>query len=168
MIAALVAAAACSLAVGAVYARRRWVVVRVVGNSMAPAIRDGEVLVARRVRGPLRLDDVVVFAPPLDAIEGEFEDGDQDPALRVKRVAAVPGDPIPDWAAVAREQAGDGRVPAGMLVVKGDAARSQDSRHYGLVALDDVLGVVRRESMQRRGPDRINRSKDPLQRHIER
>lgn len=124
----------------ATYARRRWMVVRVVGDSMAPAIRDGAVLVARRVRGPLRLDDVVVFAPPIDAIDGHFDDGDPDPALRVKRVAALPGDPIPAWATAARDQAH--RVPAGSLVVRGDAAESQDSRHYGLVAIADVVGVI--------------------------
>jgi signal peptidase I len=166
---ALVAAAACAL----LLARRRWVVVRVVGDSMAPTIRNGDVLVARRVcGGPLRLDDVVIFAPPLAAIDGAFDDGDQDPALRVKRIAALPGDPVPAWATAAREQAGDGRVPAGWLVVKGDAVQSQDSRHYGLVALVDVVGVVARPTssassavgrakcMQRGVIQNINRSND--------
>lgn len=129
-------------AVGAAFARRRWIIVRVVGDSMAPAIRDGEVLIARRVRGALRLDDVVVFVPPRRAVEADFDDGDADPVFRVKRVAALPGDPIPDWAAAARDAAHDGRIPSGRVVVKGDAVDSQDSRHYGLVALDDVVGVV--------------------------
>jgi signal peptidase I len=148
VLAAVTVVVAALLGTGAARARRRWVVVRVVGGSMAPTFRDGELVIARRVRGgPLRRGDVVVFAPPPAPIA--FAEGEQDPALRVKRVAALPGDAIPRWAAAARAEAGDGPVPPGRLVVEGDAAESQDSRHYGLVALADVFGIVRRGA---RGP----------------
>jgi signal peptidase I len=58
----------------------------------------------------------------------------------VKRVAAVPGDPVPAGIAVP-----DARVPAGQLILLGDnPAESADSRQYGYAPEDEVIGVVLR------------------------
>ncbi|GAA2690700.1 MULTISPECIES: S26 family signal peptidase [Actinosynnema] len=106
-----------------------WTRVTVRGGSMAPTLRDGQRLVARRrARGPRR-GEVVVFRVP-------------DPVLphRIKRVAAVAGDPVPDW--LAPTMPGVHRVPAGFVAVAGDNPRSQDSRQLGLVSCRDVVGAV--------------------------
>ncbi|HEV7557000.1 MAG TPA: S26 family signal peptidase, partial [Kofleriaceae bacterium] len=101
----------------------------VVGNSMSPTLRDGERVIARRQCGrEILRGDIVVFVPPV-AVE--------DVVYRVKRVAAIAGDPAPAWLA------GD-RVAAGKLVVIGDNPRSQDSRHYGYVEVIAVLAMTRR------------------------
>ena len=106
--------------------RAHYVVVTVIGNSMSPTLRDGERLLARRRRDrEIHRGDVVVFVPPV---------AEDDVVYRVKRVAAIPGDP---------GLAGD-RVAPGKLVVIGDNPRSQDSRHYGYVEASAVLAVMRR------------------------
>jgi signal peptidase I len=124
---------------GLVAVRRRFVVVRVAGASMAPTYRTGDRVLVRRVAGrALRRGQVVVF--------------DLDPRRRsplatglwqIKRVAAVPGDPVPGQVAPA-VHAGPGTVvPPGRLVVLGDgSADSRDSRHWGYLSADRVLGVV--------------------------
>ncbi|WP_425569408.1 S26 family signal peptidase [Nonomuraea salmonea] len=54
----------------------------------------------------------------------------------------MPGDPVPgDVAAAAEARPGD-RVPVGALVVVGDGTSSADSRVYGYLPADRVLGVV--------------------------
>lgn len=107
-----------------------WVRVTVRGDSMAPTLRDGQRVLARRlVRGPRR-HEVIVFRVP-------------DPELphRVKRVAAVAGDPVPEWLAPALP--GVVRVPDGFVAVVGDNPRSQDSRQLGLIDRHDVVAAVR-------------------------
>ena len=69
-----------------------WIRVTVRGNSMSPTLHDGQTLVARRLllRSPRRRE-VIVFRVP-------------DPELphRIKRVAAVAGDPEHDHLTAAR------------------------------------------------------------------
>ena len=112
--------------------RRRFVAVRVVGDSMAPGLRSGQVLLVRRAPlAAVRRDQVVVFAPPpgLPAFEG-------DPPWLVKRAVALPGDAVP-------ASVGAGVVPAGRFAVLGDnASRSYDSRKGGLFAESSLLGVM--------------------------
>lgn len=121
---------------------RWWTWVTVRGHSMFPTLHDQQRLLARRLRRPPRRGDVVVFAVP-GTLSGAgshagFDAG--DPPYRVKRVAAVGGDPVPGW--LAETMPGVARVPAGHVVVVGDNQRSQDSRHLGLVAVGDIVGTV--------------------------
>lgn len=107
-----------------------WVRVTVRGNSMSPTLRDGQKLLVRRLFRRPRDGEVIVFRVP-------------DPELphRVKRVAAVAGDPVPSW--LAATLPGLARVPDGFVAVVGDNPRSQDSRQLGLVDCRDVVGAVR-------------------------
>ncbi|HEX7309301.1 S26 family signal peptidase [Lentzea sp.] len=107
-----------------------WVRVTVRGSSMSPTLRDGQELLARRLFRRPRRHEVIVFRVP-----------DPDLPHRVKRVAAVAGDPVPDWLAPAMPDVT--HVPAGFVAVAGDNPRSQDSRQLGLVDCRDVVGVVR-------------------------
>lgn len=118
-------------------ALRRWIVVQVRGTSMLPTLRDGERLLARRLRPgrPLERGDLVVFLPRAAPGPGE-------PPVLVKRVAAIAGDPVPLWAADLR--ASGPRVPADHIVVHGDDPRSMDARHLGYVARTQVLATIAR------------------------
>ncbi|MEV0977432.1 S26 family signal peptidase [Streptomyces sp. NPDC049915] len=130
-------AAGMVLLLGSVRAlRTRLALVRVTGSSMSPAFADGDRLIVRRTRH-VRRGDAVVFRNPMPAVE-------RDAHLEwlVKRVAAVPGDPVPEEVRAAVGAPPGGRVPPGSLVVRGDAPRTQDSRHFGYVPASTLLGVV--------------------------
>lgn len=129
-----------------VLVRRTWLVVTVRGGSMLPALREGDVLLASRVRRA-RVRDVVVLADPY----GE--------GLLVKRVAALAGDPWP----------GAGRVPPRTVVVLGDNG-GLDSRMFGPVPLDRLRGVVVRRVRHATSGGRdyvllADPAADPLLRH---
>jgi signal peptidase I len=116
-----------ALVVGGVllWLRRRLMVVTVVGLSMEPTLRAGERLLARRGAAVTR--DIVVIRNPKG-----------DPPLLVKRLVASAGEELP--AAL-----GGGVVPAGRVAVLGDNAQhSLDSRHFGLLLVEDVVGVALR------------------------
>ncbi|MGB2568613.1 S26 family signal peptidase [Micromonospora citrea] len=144
--------------VGLVRLRRRYLAVRVAGPSMEPTLRHGDLVLVRRVA----LDEVprhrlvVVRRPPpwqdlhgwadgrrVPEQAGRRSDGAavEDPWI-IKRAVAVPGDRLPSELAAYRAQLG-GRVPAGCLAVLGDnRAASVDSRRFGYVQEESVLGVV--------------------------
>ncbi|MFI6099341.1 S26 family signal peptidase [Lentzea sp. NPDC051213] len=107
-----------------------WVRITVRGNSMSPTLHDGQQLLARRLRRAPRRREVIVFRVP-----------DEELPHRIKRVAAVAGDPVPDW--LAPTLPGVPQVPAGFVAVVGDNPRSQDSRQLGLVDCRDIVGAVR-------------------------
>lgn len=109
--------------------RRRYVVAHVRGHSMSPTFRDGERVVATR-RRHYRAGDVIVFRPPAGPAT--------DVAWRIKRIAAVAGDPVPAWLATDHAV-----VPAGRVVVTGDnTGHSADSRQLGYIDLAGVAGAV--------------------------
>lgn len=118
--------------------RRRIVIVEVHGDSMSPTFAPGDqVLIRRRRFDAVRRGDVVVIAPP-------HARPDMAPAdrLHIKRVAALPGDPVPAGIPVT-----EAVVPAGRLVVLGDNVRhSADSRAKGFYRADDLVGVVVRRT----------------------
>ncbi|SCG54587.1 S26 family signal peptidase [Micromonospora coxensis] len=144
--------------VGLVRLRRRYLAVRVAGPSMEPTLRHGDLVLVRRAP----LDEVprdrlvVVRRPPPWRGLHSWADGRrvpeqagrlpdraavEDPWI-IKRAVAVPGDRLPSELAAHRTQLG-GRVPTGCLAVLGDnRAASVDSRRFGYVQEESVLGVV--------------------------
>lgn len=113
--------------------RRRFLVVRVEGLSMQPALSEGaRVLVRRCPADRVRRDDVVVLdAPPAGT-------------RMIKRVVGLPGDPVSDGAVPPETAART--VPAGRLLVLGDnAARSLDSRQFGFLDATALVGVMVRQ-----------------------
>jgi len=132
--------------------------VRVQGPSMVPSYTDGQVLFVNRlaygIQGPIIGDYLWIWkAPGLgDAVVVRRPEG---PAWVVKRIAGLPGMPL----SVADHQLKIGNqsvavspaqeywleacshVPQGAVFVLGDnRERSRDSRDWGFVPLQDVLG----------------------------
>ena len=144
----LTAGAVLVLAAAFGFARRRYVAVTVTGPSMEPTLRSGDLVFVRRAGlRSVRPGQVVVFRrpPPFRTDDGEpprwtrFGVPVPDrPNWTIKRVAAVPGETLPD------ELASLGPVvPAGRLAVLGDnRGRSADSRGFGYVSESELLGVV--------------------------
>lgn len=135
----LVVLALLVLGVAGFVVRRRFILITVVGSSMEPTLRSGQRVLARRAadRG-IQRRDIIVFRTPAHRAK-------DSPALRVKRVAATPGDPFPIWLAdVQSSEALSLRVPDGALVVAGDNQLSEDSRQLGLVPTKDVIAVIKR------------------------
>jgi signal peptidase I len=144
------AAAGCALGALAVLtavvvvARRRIAVVSVTGQSMEPTLTAGDRVVVRRTRlRSVRTGQIVVVETPTAGREWRLEPAGRDLKRdwMIKRVAAVPGEPLPDGlpAAIADSAA----VPDGTLVVLGDnPPMSLDSRHLGYIPGERLLGVV--------------------------
>ncbi len=159
MIAYLLLALAVLLAavtVGACALRRRIAVVTVSGSSMQPTLKSGDRVLIRRARfGQLRAGQVVVIERPRQdkGVAGLLPRW--PPARRgwmIKRVAALPGEPPPTAVLTAMARSAEPVVPAGKLVVLGDnAARSLDSRHFGYIPAERVLGVMIRPLPAARG-----------------
>ena len=134
------------------FVRRRYVVVTVRGASMVPTLLDGtRVLVARRGpwsrAGQPRAGRIVVVEHP-DLDDGSYTGAlpdHRDPAgtvWMIKRCTAVAGDPVP-VDLPARCATADGRVPGGTLTVRSDEpGHPNDSRRYGFLPSERVLGVV--------------------------
>lgn len=81
-----------------------------------------------------------------------------DPARGVwiiKRIVAAPGDPLPEPAAAACGQTPGTPVPAGRFVVFGDGPVSYDSRAWGFLPAERMLGVVVRRLSSRPGNDPV-------------
>jgi signal peptidase I len=130
----------------ALAASRLLVVVEVEGISMRPTYEPGtRVLVRRCSLDRVRSGQVVVIERPeegtgwagLPPWDGRLEGR----RWYIKRAAATPGDPVPEGV---RKAVGGAQttVPEGKLVVLGDNPRSDDSRRWGYVPGDRVLGVV--------------------------
>ncbi|MBB5873661.1 signal peptidase I [Allocatelliglobosispora scoriae] len=115
--------------------RRRALLVTVDGLSMEPTLLHGQrVLVWRTRRRLVRVGRLAVLAPPESAARRR--------PLLVKRLVALPGEPVPDEFAAAPGLL-DGRVPAdGLFVVGDNRAGSSDSRDLGPFPLAGLVGVV--------------------------
>jgi signal peptidase I len=125
----------------ALWMRRRLVLVTVRGSSMEPTLRPGDrVLVHRRALARVRRGQVVVLEPPLPGGAQRTGTASLDDRLwNIKRVVALPGDPVPAGVPNAGHAE---RVPPQALVVLGDSAWSTDSRQRGFYSASDLLGVV--------------------------
>ncbi len=133
----VVVLAAC---IAARWMRGRWIAVTVRGNSMAPTFQDGQRLVVRRAAvAACARGDVVVFALSPEQLERDLS---KDLPYRVKRVAAVAGDPVPVWLRESLRAGPHARIPPGKIVVAGDNALSQDSRHLGTIDTRAVVAVL--------------------------
>ncbi|MGK5555334.1 S26 family signal peptidase [Actinomadura kijaniata] len=133
------AAVAAAVAGTALAARLLLSTVTVQGGSMTPTLHHGDVLLVLRHRRRARPGRIVVVQRP-DRHTGWSGPAAPSGTARwyVKRVVAAAGDPVPPWTP------GDlpGRVPPGMLVLRGDHPRSEDSRQWGLCPADRMYGVV--------------------------
>ncbi|WP_279580240.1 ATP-binding cassette domain-containing protein [Fodinicola feengrottensis] len=129
----IAAAALLVLIIGGVFwLRGQYSVITVRGESMSPAYEHGDRLLLRR-KSAIGVGQVVVFADQRSA---------GPPHWILKRVAAVPGDPVPQET---QHHIHEEHVPPAQLVVLGDnASHSTDSRHFGYVATNRILGVVLR------------------------
>lgn len=126
----------------ALWARLRLVLVTVDGSSMEPTLLPGDrVLVHRRGVARLRRGQIVVLEPPApDGVRwAEPHEGLDHRRWNIKRVVALPGDPVPPGVT---NVGGARHVPPGALVVFGDGAASADSRQRGFYFATDLLGVV--------------------------
>ncbi|MDS0137513.1 MULTISPECIES: S26 family signal peptidase [unclassified Amycolatopsis] len=126
------------LAFGVFAIRRRLIMTTVDGPSMEPALSSGDRVLVRRTRRARRGQVALLRFPQLPS---GAPVGDQ---LLLKRVVAVAGDRIPvDWADPDVHGLGGELVPPGCAVVLGDnRPTSWDSRHYGFVPRERIVGVV--------------------------
>jgi signal peptidase I len=114
----------------AVLARRTLVRIEVVGESMSPTLRSGEFVIATRRRASPRVGEIWVFEAHTAS----------DVPLLVKRVSAVAGDRVP--ARVCHLYPEVPTVPAGQVVVDGDARSSLGSAEIGFVPVSALVARV--------------------------
>ena len=124
-------------------ARQRYAVVTVHGVSMKPTLREGDRLLVRRT--PLhrvRKGQIVVVKRPVPAGRPMPIRLPEHERWLIKRAAALPGEPVPPEVTPAVVGTGT-HVPDDHLVVLGDnAGASVDSRTYGYIHGERLLGVV--------------------------
>jgi signal peptidase I len=132
------------------WTRRRFVVVTVLGESMAPTFAHGDRVLVRRVRlARARTGEVIVAAWGTPVPGGPLPLTIDEPVpgmpstmapWMVKRLVAGPGDPVPE---VLRVAVTDREVPPGRFLMIGDnVAASVDSRELGYAHAEYLLGVV--------------------------
>jgi signal peptidase I len=129
---------------------RRFVAVAVRGQSMEPTLHDGDWLLVRRGRDPARGQVIVIEHPasPNVWLPNGVPAALTMPENRwlVKRVAAVPGDPVPRDRVPSLADVSELEVPTGKLVLLGDNRQSSfDSSRLGYFSTDKMLGAVVRQ-----------------------
>ncbi|MEO3793249.1 S26 family signal peptidase [Nonomuraea sp. B10E15] len=127
-----------------VLARRRLTIVTVAGSSMLPTYRPGDRVLVRKIAlRRLRRDHVLVFEPcgPQGWSRGPLPRPEAAEWV-IKRLVALPGDAVPPQVITAVGASEGATVPPGNLVVVGDGVDSADSRIWGYLPDDRVLGVV--------------------------
>jgi signal peptidase I len=154
-----VAAVTGTVAAALLVLRRKWVVVEVQGPSMQPTLVHGDRVLVRRTDAAPRGAVVVLRGPQLPAVPLHGN------GWMIKRVAAVAGDPMSLEVARVAGFRDDAPVPAGHVVVYGDnPAASSDSRHWGPMPTDGLLGVVvrRMRLLGTGGPSGVDRASTGL------
>lgn len=133
--------------------------IRVSGDSMNPTLKSGDIIFVSKMKGVKR-NEIVVFQlsdKNLNELNDEFASEIKDELL-VKRVVAVENDYVKVlgnvlyvndevveagcYKACFLNELQDGKIPKGYILVLGDNRDvSTDSRYFGLVSLDDVMGI---------------------------
>jgi signal peptidase I len=111
-------------------------VVTVIGGSMQPTLLPNDRVLT--VRGRVPRHGIIVLKAPPHAAEFDIR------PLRVKRLVALPGELIPETIRLARGLAVGATVPAGHIAVLGDHPKSEDSKQWGPIPMDSVVGMVQR------------------------
>jgi signal peptidase I len=123
--------------------RWRFLVVTVAGTSMQPSLRPGDRLLVRRT--PLdrvKAGQVAVLRPPAGGTIRP-DAAAQAGGYLVKRVAAVPGDRVPESCRTLAGPQLPEYVPPGSFIMLGDdPRRSYDSRFAGLIPAELLFGVA--------------------------
>lgn len=126
--------------------RQRFVIITVTGDSMMPTLEPGDRVLVRRSRiTRLRPGDVAVAEMP--GADGDWSMPLRGPvgqrAWMIKRVAAVPGDPVPQSCSRQAAHPAGPLVPNGKFLVIGDNTEmSHDSRHMGYLPGERLLGIA--------------------------
>lgn len=125
------------------------------GASMRPTLNHGDLVVGRRTFTTVSRGDVVVFRVVPDDYQSDVSLG----ALRrrVKRVAAVAGDPAPTSLPSRLRRLHNGLVPEGHVALVGDALVSEGSGQFGYIPIGRIESVLVRRL--RRGPRVVNMHK---------
>jgi len=121
--------------VAATLIRVRLLVVAVSGTSMLPTVASGDRLLVVRKR-PGHRGHVLALRVPLSVRGPDWAVG---PELVIKRLTGLPGDELPGQHLARAVQL---RLQAGTIWVEGDNTRSLDSRSWGPLAIDTVIGVA--------------------------
>jgi signal peptidase I len=132
-----VAAVLAAAAAAAALVWSRLLVVTVRGGSMRPTLEIGDRVVVLRRPGRLsRRRDLVVVRSPATARDHDTRQ------LRLKRLVGRPGDRVPEAIRAALGWDATTRVPDGQILLLGDHPHSEDSKQWGFVPVDLVVGFV--------------------------
>ena len=132
--------------------RQRFAVVTVTGQSMQPTLIAGDrVLVRRRDIRELQSGQIVVFRRPASDSTWQTEpprSADGGAGWAIKRLAAIPGDRLPAEILATADCNPELLVPGlvvpcqKLFVIGDNVDGSFDSRHFGYVPAEHLLGVV--------------------------
>jgi signal peptidase I len=138
----ITAAVAVAGLAGLLRLRQTFVLVTIEGSSMRPLFNTGDrVLVRRAELHEIDREQVVVLQPPASGPPCVGV----GPTWMIKRAVALPGDTVPDEFLAAVDGERGTVVPDGTLLVLGDnSGSSVDSRAFGYVASERVLGIALR------------------------
>ena len=106
---------------------------------MVPSIQPGERLLILRRRRRVRVGSIVALRSPFGS---RASAGAASGYWLIKRVVAISGEPLP--AVVLHEYLGQPQmtVPEGAIVVLGDHPASQDSKQWGPIPRELVVGIM--------------------------
>jgi signal peptidase I len=139
LVVAVVLAVVLAVGPGAVWARRNLVIISVKGESMEPTYHRGDRVVVRRTgANGLQVGQVIVVAAGKPVGLPTLE----NPLWMIKRLVAVPGDPVPHDRIPRLRDVPERTVPDGCLIVLGDNPAGTDSRQLGYFFTGNLLGVV--------------------------
>ncbi|MYS85311.1 S26 family signal peptidase [Embleya scabrispora] len=119
-------------------ARERLVAVTVRGYSMSPTLMPGDRVLMLRGRRRAATGRLAVVVAPHPEYGWNPPAGATPDSWYVKRIAAVAGEPVPDWAG----RCPGTHVPPDMLVLLGERPGSMDSKQWGYCPEDKLVGTI--------------------------